>query len=239
MDKETYLKVNKQKLALTHEMRTCFLGIPHVIKKFKPDDPINPDISTYHYPNYLKDQKEDDEYEYRHRKKKQEHVALYDSCFKPVRDKKAQKRSYLFENADLVADTSMGQRAFNRNIDRIGNQLIGFYRKNYDKQFKATVMEVEHQKDREPTEEEALRKAQFDALLLEIRERPAKELKERLGSAEIKRREQELQERIKKAMACDSYQRDYFLKSGDGRPREPTKADRMEKGFLNKFGLKS
>lgn len=47
-------------------------------------------------------------------------VALVDD---PDFDKSANKK-FLFDNIDLKEDTSAGLRGFNKNIDRLGNQLI-------------------------------------------------------------------------------------------------------------------
>lgn len=55
----------------------------------------------------------------------------YVSIVKPITEPNYDRslaKAYLFENVDLVDDTSRGLRGFNRNIDRLGNQLIAFYK---------------------------------------------------------------------------------------------------------------
>ena len=101
------------------------------------------------------------------------------------------------------------------------------------------MLEIERQKDREPTEEELLKREEFEAKLREIRERPMRELREKMTTPEIEEKERKRREKLQYCMECDAGQRDYLLKAGDGKPREPTKFDKVEGGLLKKAGLQS
>ena len=51
----------------------------------------------------------------------------YISILQPINDPEQDKslsKFYLFQNIDALDDTSKGERGFNRNIQRLGNQLI-------------------------------------------------------------------------------------------------------------------
>ncbi len=48
----------------------------------------------------------------------------------------------MFNDIDVIDDISMGQRGFNRNIDRLCNQLIQFYKKNYPQFADQTMRDI-------------------------------------------------------------------------------------------------
>lgn len=56
---------------------------------------------------------------------------------------------HLFEDIDVIDDTSFGQRGFNRNIDRLSNQLIAFYKTRYPEQYANTLIDLELRKEEE------------------------------------------------------------------------------------------
>lgn len=79
---------------------------------------------------------------------------MYYSIVKPVAsDSDLQDRSaafqYLFENVDLTPDISNGQRGFNRNIDRLCNQLIQFYRQKYPQDAEVTLNDIAKREEEE------------------------------------------------------------------------------------------
>ena len=134
-------------MCLTNEMRTCFLGIPFIEKTYHNGDFMNPELHVHRPPGTSLEEEEDQEesaakryarkYGANGQKKNsgEREVLFYQSIFKLIDDPnfedKSLKKRYLFNDIDVIDDTSYGQRAFNRNIDRLGNQLISYYRKNY------------------------------------------------------------------------------------------------------------
>jgi hypothetical protein len=42
-----------------------------------------------------------------------------------------------------VQDISKGQRGFNRNIERLGNQLIQFYKEFYPRDYETTLADID------------------------------------------------------------------------------------------------
>lgn len=44
---EKYLKINCQKMCLTSEMRTCFLGIPDIKKTYESGDALRPELQVH------------------------------------------------------------------------------------------------------------------------------------------------------------------------------------------------
>lgn len=58
---------------------------------------------------------------------------------------------------DLTPDVSAGQRGFNRNIDRLCNQLIAYYRKNYPKDAENTLHDIKKKEEEE-------KQAELDAI---------------------------------------------------------------------------
>ena len=150
INKEMYLKITTQKMCLTSEIRTCFLGIPYVEKTYHNGDILNPELHVHQPPGTTNAEEEEDQEEsaskryarkYGANKKSGEKEAIthiYQSVFKVIDDPAfmdiSEKKRYLFDNIDVIDDTSYGQRAFNRNIDRLGNQHISYYRKNYPAQ---------------------------------------------------------------------------------------------------------
>lgn len=65
-------------------------------------------------------------------------MLVYESVFKPIEDpvqlEEISQHKYLFQEMEIFDDISKGQRGFNRNIARLGNQLIQFYKKNYPRE---------------------------------------------------------------------------------------------------------
>ena len=57
------------------------------------------------------------------------------SICKPITEgtdfEKASKFKYLFADVDIAEDISLGLRGYNRNIDRLSNQLIVWYNRTY------------------------------------------------------------------------------------------------------------
>ena len=57
------------------------------------------------------------------------------SICKPITEgmefEKASQFKYLFNDVDIVEDVSLGLRGYNRNIDRLSNQLIQWHKKMY------------------------------------------------------------------------------------------------------------
>jgi hypothetical protein len=47
INKEMYLKITTQKMCLTSEIRTCFLGIPYVEKTYHNGDILNPELHVH------------------------------------------------------------------------------------------------------------------------------------------------------------------------------------------------
>lgn len=79
--------------------------------------------------------------------KKEDMVYIYQSVFKHIDDENfvdiSKDKKYLFADIDVIDDVSFGQRGFNRNIDRLGNQLISYYKKNYPQQADQTTKDIE------------------------------------------------------------------------------------------------
>ena len=141
-------------MCLTNEMRTCFLGIPQVKKIPRHDLDLDPQIELYFPPCQESDQEEEDAFQPRKKKQTNQFSSLigsgntftYISAFKPSDDPKelsdAKERNYLFQDLEVFDDISKGQRGYNRNIDRLSNQLIQYYKKNYPRDAEQTLFQI-------------------------------------------------------------------------------------------------
>ena len=110
-------------MCLTNEIRSRFLGL---------QNKTNGEAGIIHF-----DSEDPDEEEVQKNKKRfhsklntgpqkvsaPEYVSILQPINEPDYDKSVSKQ-YLFQNIDLLDDTSKGERGFNRNIERLGNQLI-------------------------------------------------------------------------------------------------------------------
>ena len=163
IDLEMYLKIFNQKMSLTTEIRTCFLGYPMKNKcpggGFEFITPIFP---------WFQDSDDEDfgeqPYARKLAKKKAPPQPVYFSIFKPITDDpkfvdRSAQMSHLFAEIDVIDDTSFGQRGFNRNIERLCNQLIQFYKTKYPEQYTNTMIDMEA---REEEERQAKRQAEKD-----------------------------------------------------------------------------
>lgn len=135
-------------------MRTCFLGIPDIKKSFADGDPLKPDIQVHQPP--CPDSEDPDEVDNSPKKKstlRRSHNVttkdlhfIYQSVFRPIEDETFVDRSlskkYLFNDIDVIDDVSHGQRGFNRNIDRLGNQLISYYKRYYPQASEQTLFDI-------------------------------------------------------------------------------------------------
>ncbi len=96
---------------------------------------------------------------------KQNYVSILAGLDEPEY-RRYEAKQYLFENIDLVQDSSKGQRGFNRNIDRLGNQLIHYYKQLYPRDYDKTLSDIEYREqqkieDAKKLEQEELKKIQL------------------------------------------------------------------------------
>ena len=65
------------------------------------------------------------------------------SICKPITEgtefEKASQFKYLFNDVDIVEDVSLGLRGYNRNIERLSNQLIQWHKKTYPQTVELTA----------------------------------------------------------------------------------------------------
>lgn len=129
-------------MCLTNEIRSRFLGL---------QNKTNGEAGVIHF-----DSEDPDEEEVQKNKKRfhskfntgpqkvsaPEYVSILQPINEPDYDKSVSKQ-YLFQNIDLLDDTSKGERGFNRNIERLGNQLILFYKTSYPRDAEVTMNQLE------------------------------------------------------------------------------------------------
>ncbi len=118
-------------------MRTCFLGLPG---KQNECEPIILAPSSLNYES--EDQEEIEEQKLKSKTSKGNFTkqgfqtfAIYESVFKPILDPDfvdiSLGKKYAFNDFEVIDEVSMGQRGFNKNLDRLTNQLIAFYKKKF------------------------------------------------------------------------------------------------------------
>ena len=129
-------------MCLTNEIRSRFLGL---------QNKTNGEAGVIHF-----DSEDPDEEEVQKNKKRfhskfntgpqkvsaPEYVSILQPINEPGYDKSVSKQ-YLFQNIDLLDDTSKGERGFNRNIERLGNQLILFYKTSFPRDAEVTMNQLE------------------------------------------------------------------------------------------------
>ena len=116
-------------------MRSFFVGLPNPNYKIEVGDSEEED---YFIDTRKKQQKTTQQSQPKQLKVYQSALAETDEIIDNSKGKE-----YLFEGFELVEDVTIGQRGFNRNVDRLANILIGHYQQRYPKMYEVTRMQLE------------------------------------------------------------------------------------------------
>ena len=140
---DQYLKVHDYKMCLNTEMRTFFCGLPE--KRYKvvyyDQEEDEPPVESPPRRRFGQPQP-------RPKTPLIEYQSILTRNFVTPETDKSKGKEFLFDNFDLVGHTA-GQRGFYKNLDRLVNILIQFYRTKYPFEYNKGQIELQRKQEEE------------------------------------------------------------------------------------------